>query len=102
MEHLLSAHLEDHIGIGADPDAMRRDLAQKRVEIGPVAPLVNWVDPDEHTIDRGELCAHGVEDIVLVDHRFRIDADVSERREDGLEPAVICRGAAASSSIASP
>jgi hypothetical protein len=49
------------------------------------------------------MCAHDVEDIVLVDHRFRIDANVSERREDGLEPTTICRGgAAASSFIASP
>src|SRR5262249_28369118 len=48
MEHLLGAHLEDHIGMGAHPDAARRDLAQQCVEIGAVAPLVDGVDPDEH------------------------------------------------------
>ena len=84
----------------ADHLAAHCDLAQQRVECGAVAPLVNWVDPDEHTIDCGELCSHGVEDIVLVDHRFRIDADVSERREDSLEPAAICRGTTASSLVA--
>jgi hypothetical protein len=32
-------------------------IATKPVE---AAPLVNRVDPDEHAIERGELCAHGV------------------------------------------
>ncbi len=88
--------------MGAHPDAARRDLAQQRVEIGAVAPLVNRVDPDEHAIERGELCAHGVEDIVLVDHRFRFDADIRERGEDGLEPAGFWRGAMARRFIAPP
>ena len=88
--------------MGAHPDAARRDLAQQRVEISAVAPLVNRVDPDEHAIERGELCAHGLEDLVLVDHRFRIDADIGERREDGLEPAGIWRGAAARRLVAPP
>ena len=88
--------------MGAHPDAARRDLAQQGVEIGAVAPLVNGVDPDEHAIKRGELCAHGVNDIVLVNHRFRIDADIGERRENGLEPAGLWRGAAALRFIAPP
>ena len=88
--------------MGAHPDAARRDFAQQRVEIGAVAPLVDGIDPDEHAIKRGELCAHGVNDIVLVDHRFRIDANVGERREDGLEPAGLWRGAAARRFIAPP
>lgn len=73
--------------MGAHPDAARRDLAQQRIEIGAVAPLVNRVDPDEHAIERGELRAHGIDDIVLVDHRFGIDADIGERFENGLEAA---------------
>src|SRR5262249_54170911 len=40
IEHFLGTHLEDHIWIGAHPDATRRDLAQQRVEFGAVAPLV--------------------------------------------------------------
>jgi hypothetical protein len=94
MEHLLGAHLEDHIGMGAHPDAARRDLAQQRVEIGAVAPLVNRIDPDEHAINHGELCAHSVADIVLIDDRFRIDADFGQRCEDVFEPAGLWRGAA--------
>jgi hypothetical protein len=102
MQHLLGAHLEDHIGMGAHPDAACRDLAQQRVEIGAVAPVVNRVDPDEHAVKRGELRAHGVEDIVLVDHRLRIDAEIGERREDGLEPAGLRHGTAARRFIAPP
>ena len=88
--------------MGAHPDAARRNLAQQRIEFGSITPLVNWINPDEHTIDCGELCAHGAENIILIDHRFGIDADVSERREDSLEPAAICRGTTASSLVAAP
>ncbi len=102
MEHLLGAHFEDHIGMGAHPHAARRDLAQQCVEIGSVTPLVSRIDPDEHAIERGEPCAHGVEDIVLIDHRFRIDTDLGKRREHGLEPAGLWRGTAARRFITPP
>src|SRR5262245_37207549 len=102
MQHLLGAHLEDYIGMGAHPDAARRDLAQKRVEINAATPLVNWIDPDEHAIEGAELCAHGVKDIVLVNYWFRIDTDIGEGSEDGLEPAGVGRGTATRRFIASP
>ena len=41
MEHLLGAHLEDHVEMSADPNAARRDFAQQRVEMGAAAPFVN-------------------------------------------------------------
>ena len=102
MEDLLGPHLEDHIWMSTHPDAARRDLAQQRVEIGTVAPLVNRVDPDQHAIERGELRPHGLEDVVLIDHRLRIDTDISECREDSLEPACSRRGAAARRFVATP
>jgi hypothetical protein len=88
--------------MGAHPDAARRDLAQQRIEMDAVPPIVNRVDPDEHAIECDEPCTHGVEDIVLVDHRFRIGAGIGERREDGFEPAGLRRGAAARRFIAPP
>jgi len=48
--------------MSAHPHAARRDLAHQRIEIGTVSTLVNRIYPDEHAIERGELCAHGVED----------------------------------------
>ena len=88
--------------MGAHPDAARRDLAQQRVEIAAVAAVVNRVDLHEHAMERGESCAHGVENIVLVDHWFCIDTDTGESREDGPEPAGLGRGAAARRFIAPP
>ena len=88
--------------MGAHPNAALRDLPQQSVENGAVASLMNRVDPDEHPIERNQLSAHGVEDLVLVDHRFRIDADIGERREDALEPAGFWRGAAARRLVAAP
>src|SRR5262249_45878131 len=88
--------------MSAHPNAAGRDLAQQPVEVGAVAPLVNRVDPDEYTIELYELCSHGVEDVVLVNHRLRIDADVGERREDGLEPTRLWRSSMARRFIAPP
>ena len=88
--------------MGAHPHPTYRHLAKQRVELSAVATLVNRIDPDEHAIERGELCAHGVEDVVLVDHRLSIDADMVERREDSLEPAGLWCGTAARDIIAPP
>jgi hypothetical protein len=63
---------------------------------------VNRVDPDEYAIELGELCAHGVEDIVLVNHRFHIDADVGECCEDGLKPTGVWHGTTACHFVAPP
>src|SRR5215207_819697 len=95
MEHLLGSHLEDHIGMSAHPDAALCNFAQQRVEIGAVASLMDRVNPDEQAIESGKLRADGVDDLVLVNHRFCVDIDMSERREDGLEAARLARGAAA-------
>src|SRR5215831_946386 len=88
--------------MSAYPHASRRDLAQQRVEIGAVASFVDRVDPDEYAIERDKLCVHGLQDIVLIDDRFRIDADIGERREYVLEPADLRRGTATRGFIAAP
>ena len=76
MKHFLGAHFEDHIGMRAYPDAARGDLAQQCVKLGAVVPLVNRIDPNEHAIKPGELRAYDVDNIVLIDHRYRVDADM--------------------------
>jgi hypothetical protein len=86
----------------AHPDTVRGDFTQEGVEPGAVAPFVDGIDPYEHAIKRGELSAHGVEDIILVDHRFGVDANVAERREDSLEPAGLWRRVAARRCITAP
>jgi hypothetical protein len=63
---------------------------------------MNRVDPDQHAIDRGELGADGVDNIIFIDHRFSIDAMRGKRGEDGGEPAGLGCDAAARRLIASP
>jgi hypothetical protein len=63
---------------------------------------VNRIDPYEHAIKRGELSSDIVADMILVDHRFRIDADIGERGEDGLEPTGLRLGAAARYFVSAP
>jgi hypothetical protein len=88
--------------MGAHPNATRRHLAQQRIEIGAVASFVNRVDPNEYAIARGEPCADGVDDVVLVHDRVCIDANIGKRSENGLKPAGLGRGAAAHRFIAAP
>src|SRR5690242_16738183 len=71
--------------MGADPDTSRRYIAEESVQLHSVAPLVNWVDPDQHAVDRGKLTAHGLDDVILVDRGFSSDAGISKRFENGFE-----------------
>src|SRR5262249_10505076 len=102
MKHLLGTHFEDHIWVSAHPYAAHCDLAQQLVKVGTIAPIVNRIDPDKHAIERRELCADGVKDIVLIDDRFRIDANIGKRREHGLEPVGLWRGTEARRLVAPP
>ena len=52
VQDLFHAHLEDHIGMRADPGSARYDIAQHRVEYRPGLPLMDWIDPHEYAINR--------------------------------------------------
>jgi hypothetical protein len=39
MKDFLHAHLEDHVGMSADPDSLGRDISQHRIEHHPVLPV---------------------------------------------------------------
>ena len=47
IQHLLHAHLEDHVRMRADPDTARGNVAQQRVEHMPVAAIHDGIDPDQ-------------------------------------------------------
>ena len=57
VEDFLHAHLEDHVGMRADPRAAGRDIAQQRIEHGARLAGVERIDPDEHAVDPEELVA---------------------------------------------
>ena len=78
--------------MGAHPHAPRRDFAEQGVQFRAVATLVNRIDPNEHAIKRGEPCAHGVGNVVLVDHGLRIhesDRDLWPKLAVGFEAAIV-------------
>src|SRR4051794_31788463 len=60
------------------------------------------IDPDEHAVEHGELCAHLIEDIIFVNHRNRFDAHIGERREHILEPARLRRDGCTGGFVTAP
>jgi predicted nuclease with RNAse H fold len=52
LEMRLKATFQNDVRMGADPDTLGRDLAQQRVEPGPVLAGAQGVDPDQHAIHR--------------------------------------------------
>ena len=68
----------------ADPGSARRDISQHRVEYRPCLPFVDWVDPDEHSIDRQELFAYLIGDIVGIDRRLGVNAKRRQLFEDAV------------------
>jgi len=80
--------------MSAYPDALPRHLAKQRVEAGTIAPFVYWVDENQHTVERQKFVSDRVRDVVLVDDRPRVDADIGQRRRYCLEPARFERRAA--------
>ena len=91
------------VGIDAEPVVYEDDVLDAvRAQLVTFDGVLVWVNPIHEGRNRAnldallrEVAAHGVEDIVLVDHRFRIDADFAERGEDSLKPARLWRGIAA-------
>ena len=75
VENFLHAHLEDHVGMRADPRAAGRDVAQQRVEHGARPAGVERIDPDQHAVDPEELLAHLVGERLVEHGRLGVDAE---------------------------
>ena len=52
IQDLFHAHLEDHVGMRADPGTARRHVTQHRVKRLPCLAFVDRIDPDQHAIGR--------------------------------------------------
>lgn len=100
VEHVLDAHLQDHVGMCAHPWPLRRNVAKQRVEGLARLALMDRIDPDEHAIDGEQLIADGVGEDLVVDHRAGVDADRGECFENADEAAVLCRRVPARRSVA--
>jgi len=93
MQNFFHAHLEDHVGMGADPGAARCHVTQHRVEHGPCLPFMDRIDPDEHPIDRQKLFAHFVDYVVRVNRGLRVNAERGQLLEYAMKAIVLrcCR-----------
>jgi hypothetical protein len=93
VEDFLDAHLEDHVGMSADPGAARRNLAQQRVERGAGLAAAQRIDPDEDAIHGEQLRPHFVGKILVVDGGFGSDTECRQLLEDAVKTVVLrCRG----------
>ena len=75
VENFLGPHLENHIGMSADPRAARGYVAQHRVEQRAGLAPAERVDPDEHTIDFQELLADFVGEFFVVNRGLGMNAE---------------------------
>src|SRR6185312_9530161 len=92
IEHLLDAHLQYGVGVRAHPRASLCYLAEQQIELRARLALMNWIDPDEHTVDCKQLVANLVGKALIVDGWTRIDACSSQRLEHPDEAAVLRGG----------
>jgi hypothetical protein len=88
--------------MGADPNTLRRDRAQQRIERRAGLALMDGIDPDQHAIRRQELRAHFIRERLVVNRGRRVDAERGELFEDAIEAVVPRRYATAYLGIAAP
>src|SRR5947207_490344 len=89
VQDFFDAHLEDHIGVGADPGSARRYLTQHRIEYCSGLPLMDWIDPYEHPINRQKLLAHLVGDVVGINRRLGVNSKSGELFEHAVIASVL-------------
>jgi hypothetical protein len=89
VQDFFDPHLEDHVGVRADPGAPRGDVAQQRVEFSSGLAALDRIDPHEHPICAQELLAHLVGEGLIVDRRLGIDADGGKLLEDPVKAIVL-------------
>ena len=67
------------------------DFSQQRIERRARLPLMEWIDPHEHTIDRQQLLADLIGEFLVVHRSLRIDADRGQIFEDRMKAIVLRR-----------
>jgi hypothetical protein len=91
VQDLLHPHLQDDVRVGADPGALRGDLAQQRVERFPRLALVDRVDPHQDAVGGEQLRADLVGEGLIVDRGLGVDAERRQFFEDPVKAAVLRR-----------
>ena len=91
IEHLLDAHLENDVGMGAHPDTTRSDFLQQRVEPRSVLARDERVDPDEHAVGGEETHADLFFRLLGINDQFGHETDVVEGRDNKMVSRLIER-----------
>src|SRR5262249_53958669 len=102
VQDFFDPHLEDHVGVRADPGAPRGDVAQQRVEFTSGLAALDRIDPHKHPIGAQELLAHLAGEGLVVDRRLGIDADGGKFLEDPVKAIVLWGGGLPGFGIATP
>src|SRR5437868_4297431 len=102
VENVFDAHFENDIGMGADPRTSHGNFAQHLIERFACSALMDWIDPDEHAIDRQQLFADCIGKAFVIDGWLRIDTQRFESLEHPDEAAIVWCGVLPGCSVASP
>jgi hypothetical protein len=70
VEHLLDAHLENNVGVGAHPYSVRGNVPQQGVKPRSVLAPAQRVDPDEHAVHGEEARADCFLHLFGIQHGF--------------------------------
>src|SRR5205085_2546371 len=102
VENFLRAHLQDRVGMRADPWPARGDVAQQRVERGAGLAAAQRIDPDEDAVGGEELRAHLLGKILVVDGGFGSDTERRQLLEDAVKTVVLRRRGLPRRAVATP
>src|SRR6266446_3266932 len=91
VQDFFHTHLEDYVGVRADPGSARGYVTQHRVEYRPGLPLMDRIDPHEHSINRQKLLAHLLGDVVGINRRLGMNAKRRQLFEHAVK-AIVLRG----------
>jgi hypothetical protein len=75
VQDLFHPHLEDGVGMGADPRPAGRDFAKQGIELMPRLARVQRVDPDKDPVRGQELITNFIREGLVINGGFGIDAD---------------------------
>jgi hypothetical protein len=78
--------------MGADVYARVGHLPQEGIQDRTIAPVLDGIHPDQDDIDRQQLSANLLSEIIVVHGRLGVDAPVGQGMKNGGQPVVVRLG----------
>ena len=82
VQDFLDAHLDDHVGVRADPGSARCDIAQYRIEHSAGLSSTDRINPHKHSICCEKLLADLVGELLVKNRRLSVNVQHREFFED--------------------